>query len=459
MAGNFSPWLSESYDVSVDGMVYTFHLRKGIKFQNGSAFNAKSVKLSLEYACNSTTLGNDIDSINIIDDSTVQVVLGKYNATLLYTLSSNKLLMICADDLDPVGDPKGKLTGFIGTGAFRFDESTYQKSVKAELVRYDGYWDGAAKLDGIKWLVITDPTAMVVALQSDEVDVIGIAEHHSSVPYVQIAELKSRGYTVNTDKTGRYQVLDYNCAKAPFDDVNVRMAFNLAVNRELMVATLFEKITTAANTITAPWFVDGPNTVAEDYYKYDFNRATKLLKEAGWVDSDGDGIREKNGQKLEIKMIVPRGEANADSVCVYVQSELLKIGAKVNVLTLESGAAGNLKKSGDYDLYLHHSGNMPSFPGINIGGKYYGGASNPSSVYHSEKLNGLIDEAFTNPNSVSRATQIDAIWEYLHAQAPSMPLYSILKLTASNPRVSGYKVGSNMFDMSNLRLLDMDMSK
>lgn len=461
MDGNFSPWLAESYDVSDDGLTYTFHLKKGVKFHDGSDFNSDTAKLSIEYAVSHTAaLKKSVKSVDVIDDNTVEIVMGTYIATLLNTLSSTSSPVICASDLDPAGDPTGELAGFIGTGAFYFDESTYEKSVKAELLRYNDYWAGAAKLDGIEWLVVTDPTAMVVALESDEVDVIGIAEHHSSVPYVQIAELKSKGYTVETDETGRYQVLDYNCSKAPFDDVNVRTAFSLAVDRELMVDTLFEGITHAANVITSPSFVLGPKDLDKDYYKYDFDRATKLLEDAGWIDSDGDGIREKNGTKLEIKMLVPTGEANADSVCVYVQSELLKIGAKVEMLTLDSGAASDMKKVGNYNLYLHHSGNMPSIPGgIGNDGKYHSDGSDTQSIFHSKELDAMMDEAFTNPNEDSRSTQIDEIWTFLHKQAPCMPLYSILKLSAFNPRVSGYVVGSNMFDMSMLSVMDMDMSK
>ncbi len=461
MAGNFSGWLAEKYDISDDGLTYTFHLKKGVKFHDGSDFNADTAKLSMEYACNNAAvLGKSVSSIEVVDDSTLKVVLGTYLASFLNTLSSTSAPMICGADLEPVGDPKGKLTGFIGTGAFYFNEATYEKSVKAELTRFDDYWGGASKLDGVEWLYIADPTAMVVALESDEVDMIGIAEHHSSIPYVQIAELKSKGYTVETDETGRYQVIEYNCSKAPFDDVNVRMALNLAVDRELMVKILFEDITTASNIITAPWFVLGPDKVDKNYYKYDQSRAKKLLDEAGWIDSNGDGIREKNGEQLELKLVVPQGEANADIVSVYLQSELQKIGAKIDVLTLESSAASDMKKAGDYNMYVHHSGNMPSIPGgIGIGDKYYSTNKDWAYSYHSAELDGMIDAAFTEPNTESRNNKIDTLWSYLHTQAPCMPLYSVLKLVACNPRVSGYEVGSNMFDMSNVRLLDMDMSK
>lgn len=455
MAGNFSPWLAEEYEISDDGMVYTFHLRHDVLFHDGTVFNAEVAKFSLDFACETSTLGNYVESVNIIDDYTVEMVFHTYLYTVLYTLSSSTGFMITDSDV-----VDGKFTGWNGTGPFIFVEDTYEKNVKADLVRFDDYWNGATSLDGIAFMYIPDPNAMVVALESDEVDVIGITEHHSSIPYVQISALKAEGYNVQTDETGRYQVIDYNCTRAPFDDANVRMAFNLAFNREEMVETLFEGMTEPANVITAPWFVDGPDNVDVDYYKYDIDRAQALLDEAGWVDSDGDGIREKDGQKLEATLLVPNGEANADMVAVYLQSEMQKIGAVINVKNLESSAASELRSSGDFDMYVHHSGCLSSFPGgINIGGKYYSGASGWTYAFHSEELDAMIEEAFTNPDADTRNVQIDEIWTYLHAQAPCMPLYSVKKLVAMNPRVSGYHTGFNMFDMLMCKDMDMDMSK
>ena len=455
MAGNFSGLLAESYEISEDGMLYTFHLREGVKYHDGCEFNAETAKFSLDYIAANTVLGNYIGEVNIVDDYTVEIVMKNYFANLLYSLSEVANAMICEHDLDE----EGLKTGFIGTGAYVFSEDAYEKSVKATLTSFDEYWGGKPAIDKVEVLNITDPNAMVVALESDEVDVIGIAEHHSSIPYVQISALKAAGFTVETDDTGRVQVLEYNCNKAPFNDVNVRMAFDIAVDKNLMVETLFEGLTTAADVITAPWYVNGPTSVAEDYYAYDFDRAIRLLEESGWVDEDGDGIREKDGETLTLDLISPNGEANADSVCVYLQSELKKIGAEVNVLNLEGSAASELKSSGEFDMYVHHSFCLPNFPGgIDIGGKYHSSNTSWPDSFHSEELDEMINAAFTNSNAEESAEQIQKIWQYLHEQAPCMPLYYILKLVAMNPRVSGYHVGSNMFDISMIKDMDIDMS-
>lgn len=459
MWGQITPNLAESYDVSDDGLTYTFHLKKGVKYHDGTPFNADTAKFSLEYYQKNNSPGEDIESITAVDENTVEMKLKKYNDLILYDIATptnwGGVPMILEKDVDS----EGKITGYIGTGAFIFDDSTYESGVKATMKKNPDYWGGAPKVDGVEWDVVSDPNAMVVALESDQVDAIGIAEHHSSVPYVQVSSLKSKGYNVETDETGRYQVLEYNCTKAPFDDKNVRMAFNLAVDKELMVDTLFEGLTEAANVITSPDFKYGPKKVDKDYYKYDKDKAEKLLDDAGWKDSDGDGVREKDGKKLEVKLIVPNGEANADAVAVYVQSELAKIGATVDVQNLESSAASDASKKGEYDMYVHHSGCMPGVPGgINPGGKYHSSSSWTYS-FHSDELDKMIESAFAESNEDSRQQQVAAIWQYLHEEAPCMPLYSVKKLSAMNPRLSGYHVGQNMFDMSMIKDMDMDTSK
>lgn len=459
MMGDIKPNLAESYDVSDDGLTYTFHLKKGVKYHDGTDFNAETAKFSIDFYAKNNTPGENFESVNVIDDSTVEIKLKKFSSTFLYDLSTptnwGGVPMIVESDVDS----EGKLTGYIGTGAFIFDDSTYESGVKATMKKNENYWGGAPKVDGVVWDVVSDPNAMVVALESDQVDVIGIAEHHSSVPYVQISSLKEKGYTVEVDETGRYQVLEYNCTKAPFDDKNVRMAFNLAVDKELMVDTLFEGITEAANVITSPDFKYGPKNVNKDYYKYDKEKAEKLLDEAGWTDTNGDGVRDKDGKKLEVKLIVPNGEANADAVAVYVQSELAKIGATVDVQNLESSAASDASKKGEYDMYVHHSGCMPGVPGgIDVGGKYHSSSSWAYS-FHSDELDKMMETAFSDPSEESRQKKVAEIWDYLHAEAPCMPLYSIKKLSAMNPRVSGYHVGHNMFDMSMIKDMNMDTSK
>lgn len=444
--GNPVPQLAESWELSDDGKTYTFHLRKGVNFHNGTPFNAATTRFSLEWMSKNEPWGQYVEKIETPDDYTVKVSFKHYYDTFLQDISKPfSCAIICPEAVEPAGSTDGKLVNFIGTGPYKLD--SYEKDKQAVLVRNDRYWGDKHKLDKVVWKRIPDPHAQIVALKGGEVDIIGIAEHHSSVPYVEVPGLKKAGFQVNAQSYGRYQVLEFNCQREPFNDRNIRLAFNYAVDKEKMVKELFGGLTEPAGTITAPWFKYGPSQV-KDKYTYDPEKAKQLLAGAGWKDTDGDGLLDKNGKSFTCELLIPAGEANADAVAIFVQSELKKIGVDMKLLTLESGAAGKRKDEGNYDLYVHHSGCLPSTPGgIAIADKYHSGAKSWKYAYHSAELDQLIEKAFTNPDETKRKELCSRIWDILHQQAPCMPLYDIVKLVAYRENVKGFEPGATMFDM------------
>lgn len=444
--GNPVPNLAESWELSNAGRTYTFHLRKGVEFHNGAPFNAAAAKLSLEWMSNNLPWGQYIEKIETPDDSTLKVTLKNYFDTFLQELSKQDTCsIICPEALEPKGDPGGQVVNFIGTGPYKL--SSYEKDKQAVLIRNERYWGEKHKLDKVIWKRIPDPHAQIVALKAGEVDIIGIAEHHSSIPYVEVSGLQKAGFKVSNQSYGRYQVLEFNCQKEPFNDPNIRLAFNNAIDKEMLVRELFEGIPKPAYTITAPWFKYGPSQV-KTKYTYNLEKAKQLLAGAGWKDTDGDGLLDKNGKSFSCELLIPAGEANADAVAVFVQSELKKIGVDMKLLTLESGAAGKRKDEGQYDLYVHHSFCLPTTPGgIGIGDKYHSGVKGWKYAYHSAELDQLIEQAFTNPDETKRKELCNRIWDLLHQQAPCIPLYDIVKLVAYSDKVSGFEPGATMFDM------------
>jgi len=444
--GNPVPQLAESWDVSEDGKTYTFHLRKGVKFHNGTVFDASAAKFAFQWIANNAPFGNYVEKIETPDDNTLKVYFKEYYAPFLLDLASGWTSpVICPEAVEPVGSVDGKLTKFIGTGPFKLVD--YEKDKQAVLVRNDDYWGNKPKVDKVIWKTIPDPHAQIVALKAGEIDMIGITEHHSSVPYVEVPGLRKAGIKVEETSYGRYQVLEFNCQKEPFNDRKVRLALNLAIDREKMVKELFGGLPEPAYTITAPWFKYGPSNVKQKY-GYDPEKAKQLLAEAGWKDTDGDGILDKNGKPFVFELLIPAGEANADAVAVFVQSELKKIGVQMKLLTLESGAAWDRSGKGEYDMFVHHSGCLPSIPGgIGIGQKYHSKSKSWPAAYHAQELDRLIEKAWSTPDESERKKICDEIWEMLHQEAPCIPLYDIVKVVAYRDNVSGFKPAPTMFDM------------
>ncbi len=257
-----------------------------------------------------------------MDDHTLRILLKEYYYPFLLDLSTEfRSKIISPTAVEPAWNTSGKLVKYIGTGPFKLSE--YVKDQYAVLIRNEDYWGDKPKLEKVIWKTIPDPHSLVMALKSGDVDMIGAPEHHSAIPYEEVPKLQAeKGIVVTSQSYGRYQVIRFNCYVSPLDDVRVRKAINYAVDRETMVEELFAGIAKPANLPMCPWFKYGPKNLTG--YSYNLEMAKSLLEEAGWIDNDGDGIREKDGKKLEIELLVPQGEANADAVAVYLQSELKK---------------------------------------------------------------------------------------------------------------------------------------
>lgn len=444
-SGNIQPELAESWNFSTDGKILTLVLRRGVIYHDGSPFNAKSAKFGLERAKIGAYWSKYIDDIRILDDRTLQVIFNTYYNTFLMNLAGTwqPESFISPSAVNPTWNPEGKVVNYIGTGPFKLID--YKKEREATLIRNEHYWGKKPQLSKIIWKYTPDPYSQIMALKAGELDIIGVAEHHSSVPFMKLGELDANpDMVVSIHSYGRYQVLEFNCHKPPFDDVRVREAFNCTIDRETMVRSLFGNITDPSYLITDPKFIWGPSNIKSGY-GYDLSRAKKLLSEAGWLEKNANGILQKNGKPFEVELLVTTGEANGDMIALVVQSQLKNIGIDLKIKTVTNGWDKHL--TGEYDLFLHHSGCLPSIPGgIGIGDKYH--SKGWPYAYHSKELDELIESAFTTVNKVHMRQKCDAIWELLHDANPCIPLYDIRKAVVMNKKVHGFRHGITMFHMN-----------
>lgn len=442
--GNLRPRLATSWTVSPDGKEWVLTLRRGVTYHDGTPFNARAAKFSIEKAMAGAVWAKYVDEIKIVAAHTLKVIFNTYYHSFLREMANGWLSenFVCPAAVDPPWDPNGRILRYIGTGPFKLGD--YKKDREATLVRNDTYWGKTPKLTKILWKYTPDPYAQILALKAGELDIIGAPEHHSSVPFMKLAELAADAdFAVSTHSYGRYQVLEFNCRRPPFDDVSVRKAFNYAIDRQKMVRSLFGTLTDPSFLITDPKFKWGPSNITAGY-RYDKKRAVQLLAQAGWGDTNGDGLLDRNGNNFEIDLLVPTGEANADMVALVVQSQLKDMGIRLNIKTLAN--AWDKQQTGEYDLFLHHSGCLPSIPGgIGIGGKYH--SKGWPYAFHSDKLDALIASAFTSTDESKSRANCDAIWRLLQDANPCIPLYDITKAVIMSKRVQGFKHGPTMFDM------------
>lgn len=273
--GEVLPALAARWDVSADRLVYTFHLRTGVRYHDGSAFDASDVKFSLDRARapDSTNaqkgLFEPIAAVEVIDPATVKITLSRPVSDFLFNMGLGDAVIVAAESA-PTNATKPT-----GTGPFAFKR--WLKGTRIELVRSDVYWGTPAKLDKLAFLVIPDPSAAYAALLAGDVD---------SFPNFPAPELLPQitgdpRFAIAIGTTEGETILAINNTKPPFDDVRVRRAIAHAINRKALIDGVGEGYGTPIGSHFAPH-----NTAYVDLtrrYPFDPARARALLAEAGYA--------------------------------------------------------------------------------------------------------------------------------------------------------------------------------
>lgn len=312
--------LAESYDVSKDGLVYTFKLKKNIKFHDGTTFDATAVKANLDRVTDPAnklkryTLFNRVAKTEVVDPYTARVTLKEPFSPFINVLAHPSAVMISPTALKKYG----KEIAFhpVGTGPFEFVEWKQTDYLKGK--KFAGYWKtGYPKIDTITWKPVVDNNTRSAVMQTGE------ADFAFSIPFEQAAVLKASPKVDLIDSPSIIQrYLSFNTMVKPFNDPKVRQAINYAINKEALTKVAF-----AGHAIPAEGVVPKGVDYAEKLgpWPYDPAKARELLKEAGYP----------NG--FETTLWSAYNHTTAQKVIQFVQQQLQQVGIKAQVQALEAG--------------------------------------------------------------------------------------------------------------------------
>ena len=274
--GAVVPSLAQSWDISDDGLVYTFSLVPDVMFHDGTAMDADDVVFSLDRARaeDSTNaqkaLFAGIASVEAVDPLTVKVTLSQPNGSFLFNMAWGDAVIVSEDSIADIA------TNPIGTGAYKF--SDWAQGDRIELVRNDAYWGDAPAIETATFRFISDPTAAFAAVMAEDVDAFAGFPAPESLPQFDA----DPRFTVLRGNTEGETILSTNNKMPPFDDVRVRQAVAHAIDRQAIIDGAMFGVGTPIGTHFAPHNPDYVDLTANS--NYDPEKAKALLAEAGFAD-------------------------------------------------------------------------------------------------------------------------------------------------------------------------------
>ena len=353
----FTPWLSERWEVDGESTRYTFHLRPGVTFSDGTALDAAAVKYNFERILDPKTTSSyaksllgPIDSITTPDERTVLISYREPFAPLLQGLSLPYLGIQSPTYLRAA---KSTTNTVVGSGPFVLESFT--KGSGSRLSRRADYqWGpgyaahtGPARLDAIVFKYLPEASVRLGALTSGQVQAI------DDVPAASVRSVQEndRLQVVTRENPGVNRSFFLNTSKPPFDEARVRQAFQSAVDVASAVKVAYFGSSRPADNILAPATLHHDPAVAS-LWGLDVARANRLLDEAGWTEKNASGIRSRAGRELTVHLVYDSATVSASDVTLAqaVQFSVKQVGFDLQLDPVDAGGYAARTQGNDYDL-------------------------------------------------------------------------------------------------------------
>ena len=399
--GSLSPALAESWEAVDGGKAFVLKLRPGVTFHDGTPFNAEAVKFNLERTANPDTGSpqkgdlNGMASVEVVDDLTVRINMDAVNMGFLAALTTAAGMIQSPTAIGSMSTEDYGLNP-VGTGPYKFKEWVIGSHV--DMVRNEDYWrkdENGGSLpyaDEFRIRYITNPAVKLIEVKAGS---IHVAEN---IPAAEFPAIEADpNLEMLTAPQGILQIMAMNTTRPPMDDVRVRKAISLALDRQFMLELISDGYGRVANGPAPPtgwdYNPDHPTPIAPDP-----EEAKRLLAEAGY----GDG--------LKLSMLIVQRDPDT-LIAQIIQQQLADVGIEVTIDAPERSAIGAIRVAGEWDIFLTRY-NPPRPDPVQIYDLYFGrnAAQNYANITGDEALFAAIDAARTAPTREERKAH------YLEAQ-------------------------------------------
>jgi nickel ABC transporter nickel/metallophore binding protein len=443
--GSIVPALAESWEISPDGLTWTFTLREGVTFQDGTPFNAEAVKWNFERWIQtedhnwlpSTTR---IATVEAPDERTVVLTMNDF----YYATIQDLALVRPVRFLSPASvGADGAYARPVGTGPWQLEE--YLPQQRASFVPNPSYWGEQPNLERVVFEVIPDAQTRIAALLSNEVDLVG-GEYVGGISLESLPVLqRNPNVQVFTEPGTTGYFLQMDTTSAPFDDLRVRQALNHAIDRATISERLFGGLAEPAQGVF-PERVPYVASSGSDLYSYDPERARALLAEAGWTPN-ADGVLTKDGETLELTLVVDAAMfPQAGSLAQVLQAQLKEVGIALTPRLLDYSGWLDAYYQRGYDLLMNITWGAPYDPHSSLSG-VFSSTSSSTIAYSDPELDQLIAAALAAPDEAERTSLFQRIWARLDEQAVVVPIVSSSRVYALRSGVEGFTMAGTEYEL------------
>ncbi len=435
--GNMLPALAESWE-PIDDTTWEFKLKTGIKFQNGEEVTAQDVKFTYDRVMaqpEKFTVATRIvtlESTEVIDDSTVRFHLNQSDP--LWVGRTWPILIVPEGYATEVGDDVFAQNP-IGTGPFQVVE--FEPDIRMVLEAVEGSWRGAPAAQRIEMSLVPEPAARVSALRSGQLDII------RDPPLDLIAGLESDGFTIDAVPRWTVNLLEFG-EQSIFDDNRVRLAFNYAVDKQLIVDRVYFGLAQPAPAQMAPAGVTG-NNPAISAYPFDPDRAAQLLEDAGWILDAASGFRMKDGERLFVRAEYAAGDAFnlGESATTQAVAQMLKdVGVEVELAESERSDYLPRLIGPQERVELSHGGwNSVPIPDADFVYSNFSCVERPDRYHNCNPDNATFEDLYAEQKKELDPQKRQAIWvaisEFLFERPVGIILVQPFEIYVYGPDVTG----------------------
>ncbi|OOM79639.1 nickel-binding periplasmic protein precursor [Clostridium puniceum] len=420
----YEPCLAESWDISQDGKVYTFKIRKGVKFSDGNVCDANAIKANFDAIIENKSrhtwleMMSLLESVKTIDDYTLEIKLSKPYYPMLTELGVTRPFAMISPAAMKDGSTKDGVKEHIGTGPYVLKEFVTDEYAIFEA--NENYWGEKPKVKKITVKVIPDNQTRILALEKGEIDLI-YGKNMIDADAINKYKDSDKFEIALSEATSTRQIV-LNTTDEVLKDTAVRKALQYGTDKKAISDGIFYGLEKPADTLFSKTvkYCD-INLTSYDYNK---DKAASVLEEAGWK-LGSDGIREKDGKKLELALLYNSNSVTEKAIAELMQGEYKNIGINLSIKGEEEQSYRDNMKAGNFDMVFNISWGTPYDPQSSLAAMrkpVYGDYAAQQGLTDKKEIDDAITNILTSTNEEERQKLYSFVLTRLHEDAVYIPL-------------------------------------